>query len=31
VRWSPRGGFVALEGYVSERIELLRHPPAGAS
>jgi hypothetical protein len=31
VRWSPRGGFVALEGYVAERIELLRHPPAGAS
>ena len=30
VRWSASGGAVPLEGYLAERIELLRHPPAGA-
>lgn len=30
VRWSPRGGFVPLAGYLDERVELLRHPPERA-
>lgn len=30
VRWSASGGFVPLERYLDERIELLTHPPAGA-
>ncbi|KRB38458.1 hypothetical protein [Microbacterium sp. Root180] len=30
VRWSASGGFVPLERYLDERIELLAHPPAGA-
>ncbi len=30
VRWSAGGGFVPLEAYLAERIELLRNPPAGA-
>jgi hypothetical protein len=31
VRWSHSGGFVPLESYLDERIELLRHPPQGAT
>ncbi|MDX2376689.1 glutaminase [Microbacterium sp. LRZ72] len=31
VRWSPGARHVPLEGYLAERIELLRHPPAGAT
>jgi len=31
VRWNSAGGSIALEGYVAERVELLRHPPAGAT
>ena len=30
VRWSAAGGFVPLDAYLDERIELLRHPPIGA-
>jgi hypothetical protein len=30
VRWSAAGGYVPLAPYLDERIELLRHPPAGA-
>jgi hypothetical protein len=30
VRWSAAGGHVPLSAYLAERIELLRHPPAGA-
>ena len=30
VRWSAGGGYVPLEAYLRERIELLTHPPAGA-
>ncbi|MGN8553423.1 UNVERIFIED_CONTAM: glutaminase [Microbacterium sp. SLM126] len=30
VRWSASGGFVPLERYLDERIELLTHPTAGA-
>ncbi len=30
VRWSAAGGFIPLAAYLDERIELLRHPPAGA-
>jgi hypothetical protein len=30
VRWSPAAGLVPLAAYLDERIELLRHPPAGA-
>lgn len=30
VRWSPRGGQVALAGYLDERIALLQHPPERA-
>ena len=29
VRWSAAGGYVPLDAYLDERIELLRHPPAG--
>lgn len=31
IRWSAAGGFMPLERYLDERIELLRHPPVGAS
>ncbi|MBD7958199.1 glutaminase [Microbacterium sp. Sa4CUA7] len=31
VRWSTAGGYRALQGYLAERIELLGHPPRGAS
>jgi len=31
VRWSAAGGFMPLAAYLDERVELLRHPPAGAS
>ena len=31
VRWSHSGGYVPLESYLDERIELLRHPPQGAT
>ncbi|WP_438353862.1 glutaminase [Microbacterium sp. CJ88] len=31
VRWSAAGGHVPLERYLAERIELLTHPPAGAT
>ncbi|WP_270352095.1 glutaminase [Microbacterium testaceum] len=27
VRWSAAGGYMPLERYLDERIELLRHPP----
>nr|WP_243847457.1 glutaminase [Microbacterium ulmi] len=30
IRWSPGGGRVPLDRYLDERVELLRHPPAGA-
>ncbi|MGP3535935.1 glutaminase [Microbacterium sp. RD1] len=30
VRWSAAGGYLPLERYLAERIELLQHPPAGA-
>ncbi len=30
VRWSARGGFMPLERYLAERIDLLLEPPAGA-
>jgi len=30
VRWSASGGYVPLETYLAERIDLLLHPPAGA-
>lgn len=30
VRWSAAGGFVPLERYLDERIELLLDPPPGA-
>jgi len=30
VRWSAAGGYVPLEPYLDERIELLLNPPAGA-
>jgi hypothetical protein len=30
VRWSASGGYVPLQAYLDERIELLLHPPAGA-
>ncbi len=30
VRWSAAGGYMPLEGYLDERIELLRHPPERA-
>ena len=30
VRWSAAGGWIALEGYLRERVELLQRPPAGA-
>jgi hypothetical protein len=31
IRWSPRGGYTPLEGYLRERISLLLHPPLGTS
>ena len=31
VRWSPSGGYVPLEGYLRDRIDLLVHPPEGAA
>lgn len=31
IRWSAAGAFMPLERYLAERIELLRHPPAGAT
>ena len=31
VRWSTAAGYVPLESYLTERIELLRHPPGGAT
>lgn len=30
VRWSAAGGYVPLEAYLAERVELLLDPPAGA-
>ncbi|GAA1981768.1 glutaminase [Microbacterium pumilum] len=30
VRWSASGAYVPLDGYLTERIALLRDPPAGA-
>ncbi|MET0829749.1 MAG: glutaminase [Microbacterium sp.] len=30
VRWSAAGGYIPLEAYLDERIDLLRHPPDGA-
>lgn len=30
VRWSAAGGYIGLDAYLDERIELLLHPPAGA-
>lgn len=31
VRWSTAGGFMDAESYVRERVELVRHPPQGAT
>lgn len=31
VRWSHAGGFVPLTRYLDERVELLQHPPQGAT
>ncbi|GAA1706566.1 hypothetical protein GCM10009808_25730 [Microbacterium sediminicola] len=31
VRWSPSAGYVALATYLTERAELLRDPPLGAT
>ncbi|GAA1665375.1 glutaminase [Microbacterium lacus] len=31
IRWSAAGGYMPLERYLAERIELLRNPPAGAT
>jgi hypothetical protein len=31
IRWSPTGGYVPLAAYIDERVELLRHPPQGAT
>jgi hypothetical protein len=30
VRWSAAGGYMSLETYLAERVELLLNPPAGA-
>ena len=30
VRWSAAGGYVPLDAYLRERVELLTNPPAGA-
>lgn len=30
VRWSAAGGYMSLETYLGERVELLLNPPAGA-
>ncbi|WP_314505583.1 glutaminase [uncultured Microbacterium sp.] len=30
VRWSAAGGYMPLESYLGERVELLLNPPAGA-
>jgi hypothetical protein len=31
VRWSRTGGYAPLADYLDERVELLLHPPAGAT
>ncbi|GAA3774128.1 hypothetical protein GCM10022240_27420 [Microbacterium kribbense] len=31
IHWSRAGGYTGLQGYLDERIELLEHPPAGAT
>lgn len=31
IRWSADGGRMPLAAYLDERIELLRHPPAGTT
>jgi len=31
VRWSTSGGYADAETYVRERVELVRHPPQGAT
>ncbi|MET0672532.1 MAG: glutaminase [Microbacterium pygmaeum] len=31
VRWSSTGGLVPLESYLADRIDLLLHPPGGAT
>jgi hypothetical protein len=31
VRWSAAGGYLPLAAYLDERIELLAHPPTGAT
>ena len=31
VRWSMAGGYADAETYVRERVELVRHPPQGAT
>ncbi|MDE0545243.1 glutaminase [Microbacterium sp. C7(2022)] len=31
VRWSVRGGWMPLQDYLRERIELLAHPPTGST
>ena len=31
IRWSAAGGYMPLEPYLAERVELLRNPPMGAS
>lgn len=31
VRWSAAGGYADAESYVRERVELIRHPPQGAT
>lgn len=31
IRWSAAGGLLPLQEYLDERIELLRHPPEGAT
>jgi len=30
VRWSAAGGYVPLDAYLRERVELLTNPPQGA-
>lgn len=31
IRWSAAGGYAPLERYLDEQVELLVHPPEGAS
>lgn len=31
VRWSAAGGYMPLAAYLDERVELLTHPPTGAT